>query len=281
MFFEVWKETDAIELFLLPPCFWHPVIHGHWIYPLAVNLLLYISYGFWTFWLSFFTFKEPFFICATFNLSSLKPSHSHLKFYCLTSPSHCHSPFFLSCTLKFLTTFPSSFFFFFTLHFYSHCALKWFTVDLISISSSVLPFLHPAIHLLPLIVFFYVSLCLHLFSLLVSFLASVSMGPRVPMQGRSICCQCLSLAYPSTSSFTLSQRFQIFLSISVPHLYIPSPYPSPNSPLPLFFPLYSPSPFVLVLPWVQVIEDDASLWLLHGCRRSWGRAALAAGSGGK
>lgn len=125
-----------------------------------------------------------------------------------------------------------SVFLFLLIHFfYNHRVSKKYAVDLIFISSSVLPFLHPAIHLPfsnPLL------LRLHLFSLLVSFLASVSMGPT---WGGSICCQCLSFSYSSTLFFTLSAVPEVSdsrlpLSFSVPPVSIPPP----NRPLPLPFP---------------------------------------------
>lgn len=91
--------------------------------------------------------------------------------------------------------------------------------------SSVLPFLHLAIHLLPLI-FFHHSLCLHLFALPVSSLVSASMGSKEPTRGKTICCQCLSFASSSTCSFTHSQshRFQIPVSLST------APSPRLSSP---------------------------------------------------
>lgn len=97
----------------------------------------------------------------------------------------------------------------------------------------------------PLILFFYISLCLHLFSLLVSFLTSVSVGPKEPTWGRNTCCQCLSFAYPSTLPFALSPsprgfRFSsVFPSlspVSVPPLTIPLPLLFPSTPLPSSLP---------------------------------------------
>lgn len=188
-------------------------------------------------------------------ISFLKPSNPHLhlfNFNVSASPSSlCFSTFLLSSGLQvscFLSLrnlfclpvlFPLIYFLFPTRN----------AVDLII--SSVLPFLHLAIHLLSLILFFYYSLCLHLFSLPFCLL-----GSKAPTWGRTICCQCLSFAYSSTLSFTHSQshRFHILVSLSPS----PSPclYPSHNR---LFLPLHLPSIFVPILSWEQVVEDDALL----------------------
>lgn len=116
--------------------------------------------------------------------------------------------------------FSYSFFSFYIHHFVSKKSLKKF--DCI-FTSPFLVFLHPTIHLL-LILPLCISFCLHLFSLSFSFLGSVAVGPKELMWGRSICCRCLSFAYPSTLSITVPE-----VSDSGPSLFLSVPL-SPSLP---------------------------------------------------
>ena len=102
------------------------------------------------------------------------------------------------------------------------------------------------------------------------FLASVSAGPKEPTWGRSICCQCLSFAYPSAPPFSLSPGSQRFFSdshlppsSSVPTVSVPSPNPPPT-PLPL---RRSHAPmgaggrgwrFALIAAWLQAFPGQGS-----------------------
>lgn len=113
------------------------------------------------------------------------------------------------------------------------------------------------------VILFYIPLCFHLLSLLVSVLASISVGPKTAHEEKE---HLLPVSLSLTPPLFLS-RSPNPSSLRCSSSFFPPLCPPSVELLSSSFPLLYPFLFVAALPWVQVVEDDVSLWLLRGCRR--------------
>lgn len=119
-----------------------------------------------------------------------------------------------------------------------------------------------------------VSICSH------SVFCSLSSSRHHRSQGARVCV----FGEGGESEFAASV-FPLLLPSLSPSHFLPGPrgqrlrspsfLPSPSPSLPKLFPSFSSSLSAALLPWVQVVKDDALLWLLHGCRHPRGRVAGA------
>lgn len=215
--------------------------------PVSVVLLVFISF--------YLQITSP--SVGPLLISFLKPSNPHLhlfNFNASTLPCCSLSLSFLlffwaagfRCVFFLSSLFPL-FFFFASLSFFS--SFIFYSQQEMQLISLLSLLFYPTV---PLILFFYLSLCLHLFSLLVFLLVSASMGSKEPTWGRTIAASVSLLLIPPLFR-TLSPTGFRFLSPSF-HLHPPCLYLSH-----LFLPLHFPSIFVPRLSWEQVVENDALL----------------------